>query len=105
RALTKPERADTEFQLRRMLRLDEDDAHVRDFHKIDPRWKRTGRARLFRSPTLFEDVLKTVTSCNITWPGTVAMNRRLCEVVGRETPGGLLTFPLPGALARTRPQT
>ncbi|MBX3381240.1 MAG: hypothetical protein KF805_14185 [Phycisphaeraceae bacterium] len=91
--------------IRRMLRLDEDEAHVRAFHKVDPRWKRTGRARLFRSPSLFEDVLKTITSCNVTWPGTVQMNRRLCEVVGKQSPSGLLTFPTPAALARTRPQT
>jgi 3-methyladenine DNA glycosylase/8-oxoguanine DNA glycosylase len=105
RVLTRPERALAESQLRRMLRLEEDHSHVRDFHKVDPRWKRNGRARLFRSPTLFEDVLKTVTSCNVTWPGTVSMNRRLCEVVGRKTPAGLRTFPTPQALARTRPQT
>ncbi len=105
RAITKQERAETEQQVRRMLRLDEDESHVRGFHKVDPRWKRQGRARLFRSPTLFEDVLKTVTSCNVTWPGTVQMNRRLCEVVGKRTPSGLLTFPSAAALARTRPQT
>ncbi|MFO0861196.1 MAG: hypothetical protein U0570_11610 [Phycisphaerales bacterium] len=105
RTLTSALRALAEAQLRRMLRLDEDESHVRAFHKVDPRWKRKGRARLFRSPTLFEDVLKTVTSCNVTWPGTVQMNRRLCEVVGRATRSGLHTFPTPQALARTRPQT
>lgn len=104
-ALTKVQRALAETQIRRMLRLDEDESHVRAFHKVDPRWKRSGRARLFRSPTLFEDVLKTVTSCNVTWPGTVQMNRRLCEVIGKQSPSGLLTFPTPAALARTRPQT
>ena len=53
-----------------------------------------------RSPTFFEDVIKTVTSCNVTWPSTVVMNIRLCEVVGR---GG--AFPTPRRLARTRPAT
>lgn len=105
RSVTARERADLESQINRMLRLDEDEAHVRAFHKIDPRWKRTGRARLYRSPTLFEDVLKTVTSCNVTWPGTVTMNKRLCEVVGQKTKSNLLTFPTPAELARTRPQT
>lgn len=105
RALSKQHKALAAEQIRRMLRLDEDESHVRAFHKVDPRWKRTGRARLFRSPTLFEDVLKTVTSCNVTWPGTVQMNRRLCEVVGRASPSGLLTFPTAAQLARTRPET
>lgn len=105
RALTKEHKALAAEQIRRMLRLDEDESHVRAFHKVDPRWKRSGRARLFRSPTLFEDVLKTVTSCNVTWPGTVHMNRRLCEVVGLASPSGLRTFPTPAQLARTRPET
>ncbi|MFU8829233.1 MAG: hypothetical protein ACNA8P_07335, partial [Phycisphaerales bacterium] len=52
-------------QIRRMLNLD--DEGVKAFHRLDPRWKRSGRARLFRSPTLFEDVIKTVTSCNVAW--------------------------------------
>ena len=105
RALSKAQRTLDETQIRRMLRLDEDESDVRSFHKVDPRWKRSGRARLFRSPSLFEDVLKTVTSCNVTWPGTVQMNRRLCEVVGKHSPSGLRTFPTPAALARTRPET
>ena len=105
RSLSAKAKSLAEAQIRRMLRLDEDESHVREFHKVDPRWKRTGRARLFRSPTLFEDVLKTVTSCNVTWPGTVQMNRRLCEVVGRSSPSGLLTFPTAAQLARTRPET
>lgn len=100
RALSKPERAEAVRQISRMLRLDEDEDHARAFHKVDPRWKRSGRARLFRSPTLFEDILKTVTSCNVAWPSTIIMNRRLCEVVG---PGG--SFPSPQKLARTRVAT
>lgn len=100
RALRAPERAEATRALSRMLRLDEDHAHVRDFHTADPRWKRSGRARLFRSPTVFEDIIKTVTSCNVTWPSTVIMNRKLCAVVGR---GG--AFPTPARLARVRVQT
>jgi 3-methyladenine DNA glycosylase/8-oxoguanine DNA glycosylase len=103
RALTKQEIADARSQITRMLRLDEDAAHIRGFHRVDPRWKRLGRGRLFRSPTLFEDVLKTVTSCNVTWPGTVHMNRRLVEVLGKQSPGGLQTFPDPSAIAAASP--
>ncbi len=100
RTLSKAERAEVTAALSRMLRLDEDEAHVRAFHQLDPRWKKSGRARLFRSASFFEDVIKTVTSCNVTWPSTVIMNRRLCEVVGR---GG--AFPTIQRLAKTRPQT
>lgn len=89
----------------RMLRLDEDHAVIRDFHRTDPRWKRSGRCRLLRSATLFEDVIKTVTSCNVTWPSTIIMNRRICEVIGRKSASGLHAFPTPARLARVRPQT
>ncbi|MEQ1854325.1 MAG: hypothetical protein ABMA01_22370, partial [Chthoniobacteraceae bacterium] len=88
RSLSAAERADAKGQISRMLRLDEDAAHVRAFHKLDPRWKRSGRGRLLRSPSFFEDVIKTVTSCNVTWPSTVSMNRRLCEVFGEPSPTG-----------------
>lgn len=100
RALSRPERAEVARQITRMLRLDEPASSVAEFHRLDPRWKRSGRGRLFRSPTMFEDVIKTVTSCNVQWPSTITMNRRLCEVVGDG--GG---FPSPARIARTRVQT
>ncbi|HEX8875445.1 MAG TPA: hypothetical protein VF777_01765 [Phycisphaerales bacterium] len=103
RVLTVKEQAEARVQLTRMLRLDEETAAIRAFHTMDPRWKKTGRGRLFRSPTLFEDVLKTVTSCNVTWPGTIHMNRRLCEVLGVESVGGWRTFPDAETIARTSP--
>lgn len=98
--LTRPQRAEVQRQVTRMLRLDEGADHIATFHRLDPRWKRTGRGRLFRSPTMFEDVIKTVTSCNVQWPSTITMNRRLCEVVGEG--GG---FPSAPRLARTRAAT
>lgn len=98
RSLSAKSRATVEGWLRRMLRLDETAAELAAFHRLDPRWKRSGRGRLMRSPTLFEDIIKTVTSCNVTWPGTVQMNLRLCEVIG----GG--AFPDAATLAKARPQ-
>jgi 3-methyladenine DNA glycosylase/8-oxoguanine DNA glycosylase len=71
---------------------------VADFHRHDPRFKSSGRGRLLRSPTLFEDIIKTVTSCNVAWPSTITMNRRLCEVVNP-------AFPRPAQLARRKPHT
>lgn len=103
RTLSAREQDEARVQITRMLRLDEDAEAIRAFHRVDPRWKKKGRGRLFRSPTLFEDVLKTVTSCNVTWPGTIHMNRRLCEVLGVESPGGARTFPDPATIARTSP--
>ena len=105
RRLSRPEQDLARTQIARMLRLDEDASHSRAFHRVDPRWKRSGRSRLFRSPTLFEDVIKTVSSCNVAWPSTVGMNRRFCEVLGSKAPSGLCAFPTPHKLARTRAGT
>ncbi len=102
RKLDRSEQAHAKSQITRMLCLDQDHAYVKSFHKVDPRWKKSGRGRLFRSPTLFEDVIKTVTSCNVTWPSTVNMNKRLCEVCGRKTVSGAYSFPSAKKLARTR---
>lgn len=102
RRLDRAEQAQARAQITRMLWLDMDPREIRGFHRIDPRWKRSGRARLFRSPTLFEDVIKTVTSCNVAWPSTVNMNRRLCEVCGRKSASGAYAFPSAHKLARTR---
>lgn len=111
RRLSKAERMEATRQISRMLRLDEDHEVLSAFHRVDDRWKRSGRGRLFRSPTLFEDVIKTVTSCNVAWPSTIIMNRRLCEVVGERAAGEpgdsheYWAFPTAEQMARTRPQT
>ena len=100
RSMSRTEQNEARAQIARMLRLHETEADIEAFHTIDPRWKPGGRARIFRSPTLFQDIVRTITSCNITWPGTVSMNRRLCQVLGRKG-----AFPSPKRLARTRPGT
>lgn len=107
RALSAKSKGTVERWLTRMLRLDEHAGVIGEFHKLDPRWKASGRGRLMRSPTMFEDVIKTVTSCNVTWPNTVQMNRRLCEVlnpVGAKA-APIHPFPEVKQLAATRPQT
>lgn len=108
RGLSGGERGEAKRQLSRVLRLDEDEGVIAAFHELDPRWRASGRGRLMRSPTLFEDLIKTVTSCNVTWPGTVQMNRRLCEVLGERVEVGgevLHGFPSAERLARARAQT
>lgn len=94
RGLARREKAEAARLIARMLNLH--DEGVRAFHEVDPRWKKSGRGRLFRSPTFFEDLVKTVTSCNVTWPSTVGMNRRLCEVLNP-------AFPSARQMSRVRP--
>lgn len=108
RTVTAAERDTIRAQVTRMLRLDESAQRLAQFHARDPRFKASGKGRLFRSPTLFEDVIKTVTSCNVQWPGTVTMNRRLCEVLGSPVSLAGVTahaFPTAHQLARARPST
>jgi len=82
RTLPAAGRAKVQQALTRMLRLDESATTIASFHALDARFAASGRGRLMRSPTLHEDIIKTVTSCNVTWPSTVQMNLRLCEVLG-----------------------
>jgi 3-methyladenine DNA glycosylase/8-oxoguanine DNA glycosylase len=93
--------------LSRMLRLDESAEDLAGFHALDARFKESGRGRLMRSATVFEDVIKTVTSCNVAWPSTIIMNRRLCETQGKASatagPGCGHAFPTAARLARVRP--
>ncbi|MEO0511531.1 MAG: hypothetical protein AAF108_01365 [Planctomycetota bacterium] len=105
RPLSRPEQADARAQIARMLNLAQDVDEIRAFHRVDPRWRRSGRGRLMRSVSLFEDVIKTVTSCNVAWPNTINMNRNFCEVLGKRSPSGYFAFPSPVKLARTRPGT
>lgn len=60
-----------------------------------------GRGRLLRSPTLFEDVLKTICTTNINWPQTVAMVERLVNCLGEPFPLSpeLRAFPTPEQVA------
>jgi 3-methyladenine DNA glycosylase/8-oxoguanine DNA glycosylase len=103
RRLNKTQRIALEAGVHRMLNLGEETKTIRAFHALDPRFKKEGRGRLMRSPTLFEDVIKTVTSCNVTWPNTITMNRKLCESYGRESASGKFAFPTAEVVAKLRP--
>ncbi len=95
RPVAKADRPELKGQVRRMLRVDEE---LRGWWRAHRAAARAGFGRLFRSPTLFEDIVKTITGCNITWPATLRMNRLLCERVGSEG-----AFPTPAELANWRP--
>ncbi len=87
-----------------MCRLDED---LSEFYAIcsergEPWQKMTqGYGRMLRSPTFFEDVVKTICTTNVQWGGTKGMVKRLVETYGAPYPndGGLHAFPSPEAVA------
>jgi N-glycosylase/DNA lyase len=58
-----------------------------------------GLGRLLRSPTVFEDAVKTLCTTNCSWALTRAMTSRLVEELGEEGPTGR-AFPDAAAMAR-----
>jgi N-glycosylase/DNA lyase len=84
-----------------MLRLDEDLSPFYVVARDDPAlaWAASGAGRMLRSPTVFEDVVKTICTTNCAWSGTVRMVTALVEQLGVAAPSGKRTFPTPAAMA------
>jgi 3-methyladenine DNA glycosylase/8-oxoguanine DNA glycosylase len=90
-----------------VLRLDEDLSPFYAAAAADPdlSWATTGAGRMIRSPTVFEEVVKTICTTNCTWSATIRMVSALVEHLGEPAPGvedGPLghAFPTPEAMAR-----
>jgi 3-methyladenine DNA glycosylase/8-oxoguanine DNA glycosylase len=83
--------------VRRMLNLDEDLSRFYALAADHPElaWVTSGAGRMLRSPTVFEDVVKTVCTTNCTWSATVRMITALVEHLGVEG----RAFPSPQAMA------
>jgi N-glycosylase/DNA lyase len=88
-------------QLRHMFRLDEDLSAFYAVARDDPQlvWAADGAGRMLRSPTVFEDVVKTICTTNCAWSGTVRMVTALVDHLGVAAPGGRRTFPRAAAMA------
>ena len=89
----------------RVLRLDQDLSPFYLQAKDDPElaWAATGAGRMLRSPTVFEDVVKTVCTTNCAWGATVRMVNALVTHLGEPALGGdgplSNAFPTPAAMA------
>lgn len=59
------------------------------------------QGRVLRSPTLFEDVIKTILTTNTLWGGTKRMNATLIDLFGDPLPANpaLRAFPRPETIA------
>ena len=88
-----------------VLRLDQD---LSTFYRQaidDPQlaWAAAGAGRMLRSPTVFEDVVKTVCTTNCAWGATVRMVNALVTHLGEPALGGdgplSNAFPTPAAMA------
>ena len=88
-----------------VLRLDQDLSafYVQAAADPDLAWAVTGAGRMLRSPTVFEDVVKTVCTTNCAWSATVRMVNALVTHLGEPALGGdgplTNAFPTPAAMA------
>jgi N-glycosylase/DNA lyase len=92
--------------VRHVLRLDADLSGFYDAAASDPdlAWVTTGAGRMVRSPTVFEDVVKTICTTNCAWSATKRMVHAIVEHLGDPSPGAPpgpwgRAFPSPSAMA------
>ncbi len=92
-------------QLRHMLRLDEDLSAFYLVAAADPAlaWVVAGAGRMMRSPTVFEDLVKTICTTNCTWSATVRMVSALVNELGTAAAGARerRAFPAPAIVAES----
>ena len=93
--LSAPARVQLTGNVRRMFRLDEDFVPFYEMIENDPKlaWTASGAGRMLASPTVFEDVVKTICTTNCAWSGTVRMITALVERLGEGA------FPEPRVMA------
>ena len=89
-----------------VLRLDEDLSSLYSALAADPElaWAAAGAGRLVRSPTVFEEVVKTICTTNCAWSATERMVGALVEHLGEPAAGAPpgpygRAFPTPEAMA------
>jgi 3-methyladenine DNA glycosylase/8-oxoguanine DNA glycosylase len=90
-------------EIRHMLRLDEDLSAFYVVAAADPAlaWVAAGAGRMMRSPTVFEDLVKTICTTNCAWSATVRMVSALVGELGPAAAGASerRAFPAPATVA------
>jgi 3-methyladenine DNA glycosylase/8-oxoguanine DNA glycosylase len=107
RALGKRAAAGVARDVRHMLRLDEDMSafYLATEGKAEFAWiEREGAGRLLRSPTVFEDLVKTICTTNCSWALTDKMVMGLVNSLGRESKDGRRCFPSAAVMAEMPPR-
>jgi 3-methyladenine DNA glycosylase/8-oxoguanine DNA glycosylase len=99
--------ADIRPAVAHVLRLDEDLSPFYEAAASDPdlKWATNGAGRMIRSPTVFEDVVKTICTTNCAWSATVRMVSALVQHLGEPASGSAdgpygRAFPTPEAMSR-----
>ena len=92
--------------VRHILRLDE---NFGEFYRLTKKIKalewieHKNAGRLLRSPTVFEDLIKTVCTTNCSWSLTKKMVTNLVEKLGEQAKTGERAFPTAEAMASVSP--
>jgi N-glycosylase/DNA lyase len=90
-------------QIRHMLRLDEDLSGFYALAGADPAlaWVISGAGRMMCSPSVFEDLIKTICTTNCAWSATVRMVTALVAELGSPAAGAgeRRAFPAPATVA------
>jgi 3-methyladenine DNA glycosylase/8-oxoguanine DNA glycosylase len=88
-------------RIRHMLRLDHDLSLFYARAAADPElaWVAEGAGRMLRSPTVFEDVVKTICTTNCTWAATQRMVGALVDELGTPAVGARERRAFPTAAA------
>jgi N-glycosylase/DNA lyase len=100
--LNRLQRARVERDVRHMFRLDEDLSEFYAAVSVEPEFAwiaRDGAGRLLRSPTVYEDLVKSICTTNCTWAVTKNMTAALVNSLGREAGDGRRAFPTAEAMA------
>jgi 3-methyladenine DNA glycosylase/8-oxoguanine DNA glycosylase len=90
--LTKAEQAEVSEHVSWMLGLDMDFSDFYTASQREPKLvqaEKLARGRVLRSPTLFEDVVKTILTTNTLWAATKRMNLNLINQYGPSLEGGI----------------
>lgn len=107
--LDKTERGEVAEKVSWMFGLDMDFSPFYAASRGEPklaRAKKLALGRVLRSPTLFEDVIKTILTTNTLWGATKNMTRKLVDEFGatlKEDPSKK-AFPTPEAIAASTPE-
>lgn len=88
--------------VRHIFRLDDDMSLFYEMVRREPDFAwiaDAGAGRLLRSPTVFEDLVKTICTTNCSWALTMKMVSGLVNNLGQETSDGRRAFPTAEAMA------
>lgn len=97
-----PERKEIASKVTWMFGLDQDFSAFYKAARGEPglrKARRLAHGRVLRSPTFFEDVLKTILTTNTLWAATRSMTLKLVNAFGSAGPNGTRAFPTPEQVA------